>query len=178
MGAGKKPVNTTLPKAKLIDITLLCMMVLLAYCWPLMADEPFAPWAKMIPGGEPASKQMTPTKAEVGIPAYPNASIISVVSIEDKKIGKTIRIVHMVSPDTPEAIRTFYQGKLPEMNGWKYDITFEAFHSGEDYTTAVSQLLPYMEITEVSLTAEDLGPVDPGLKPTLKSRIQIAYNPK
>jgi hypothetical protein len=35
-----------------------------------------------------------------------------------------------------------------------------------------------MEIMEVSLNANDLKPVDPSLKQTLKARIQIAFNPK
>lgn len=132
----------------------------------------------MAPGEEASSQQKTPTKSEVGIPAYPNAYIISIVTMEDKKSGKTIHVVHLVSADTPEAIKAFYQKKLPEMKGWKFDEVFEAFHTGEDYTTAMSQLQPYMEVMEVSLNADDLKFVDPSLKQTLKGRIQIAYNPK
>jgi hypothetical protein len=178
MGPGRKHINTTLPEARLIHVTFLCLLVLLSYSSHLMADEAFAPWAKLTGGGEAASKQKTPTKSEVGIPAYPNAYIISVVSMEDKKTGKTIHIVHLVSADTPEAIKAFYREKLPEMKGWKFDEVFEAFHTGEDYTTAMSQLQPYMEIMEVSLNADDLKPMDPSLKQTLKGRIQITYNPK
>ena len=178
MGLGRKLINKSLPEAGLMPVTFLCFLVLLTFHSHLLAEEPFAPWAKMAPGGEAASQQKTPTKTEVGIPAYPNAYIISIVSMEDKKSGKTIHIVHLVSADTPEAIKAFYQKKLPEMKGWKFDEVFEAFHTGEDYTTAMSQLQPYMEIMEVSLNANDLKPVDPSLKQTLKARIQIAYNPK
>ena len=178
MAVGRKLINKLLPEAGLIPVTFLCFLVLLTFHSHLLAEEPFAPWAKMAPGGEAASQQKTPTKTEVGIPAYPNAYIISIVSMEDKKSGKTIHIVHLVSTDTPETIKAFYQKKLPEMKGWKFDEVFEAFHTGEDYTTAMSQLQPYMEIMEVSLNANDLKPVDPSLKQTLKARIQIAYNPK
>jgi hypothetical protein len=178
MGPGRKFSIKSAPEARLISVTFLCLLVLLTLYPQLQAEEPYAPWAKMAPGGEAASQQKTPTKSEVGIPAYPNAYIISIVSMEDKKSGKTINVLHLVSADSPEAIKTFYKGKLPEMSGWKFDEVFEAFHTGEDYTTAMSQLKPYMEIMEVSLNADDLKPVDPSLKQTLKARIQIAYNPK
>jgi len=178
MGLGRKLINKSLTKAGLIHLTALCLLALLTFYSHLLAEEPFAPWAKMAPGGEAASQQKTPTKSEVGIPVYPSAYIISIVAMEDKKSGKTIQVVHLVSADTPEAIKAFYQKKLPEMKGWKFDEVFEAFHSGEDYTTAMSQLQPYMEIMEVSLNADDLKFVDPSLKQTLKARIQIAYNPK
>lgn len=179
MGSGKKNIKTLLPEAKRIHVTFLCLVVLFMFHSHLLADEPFAPWAKMTQGGESASQQQnTPTKSEVGIPAYPNAFIISIVSMEDKKIGKSIQIVHMVSPDATDAIKTFYKKKLTEMNGWKWDEVFEAFYTGEDYTKAMSQLQPYMEIMEVSLKADDMKPVDASLKQTLKSRIQIAYNPR
>lgn len=178
MGLGRKLINQSLPKAGLIHVTFLCVLVFLTFHSHLLAEEPFAPWAKMAPGGEAASQQKTPTKSEVGIPAYPNAYIISIVSMDDKKSGKTIHVIHLVSADSPEAIKTFYKEKLPEMKGWKFDEVFEAFHTGEDYTTAMSQLKPYMEIMEISLKADDLKPVDPSLKQTLKARIQIAYNPR
>lgn len=178
MGLAKKIINKSLSEAGLIHSTVLCVLILLTFYSHLLAEEPFAPWAKMAPGGEAASQQKTPTKSEVGIPAYPNAYIISIVSMEDKKSGKTIHVIHLVSADTPAAIKAFYKEKLPEMKGWKFDEVFEAFHTGEDYTTAMSQLQPYMEIMEVSLNANDLKPVDPSLKQTLKARIQIAYNPK
>ena len=177
MALGRKLINKSLPEAVRIYLTVLCVLVLLMSYSHLLAEEPFAPWAKMAPGGEAASQEKTPTKSEVGIPAYPNAYIISIVSMKDKKTGKTIHVVHLVSSDTPEAIKAFYKEKLPEMKGWKFDEVFEAFHTGEDYTTAMSQLQPYMEIMEVSLNANDLKPVDPSLKQTLKARIQIAYNP-
>lgn len=178
MDPERKLIIKSSPHAGLIPVTFLCFLVILMLDSHLLAEEPFAPWAKMAPGGETASQQKAPTKSEVGIPAYPNAYIISVVSMEDKKSGKTIHVVHLVSPDSPEAIKAFYQKKLPEMKGWKYDAGFEAFHTGEDYTTAMSQLHSYMEIMEISLNADDLKPVDTSLKQTLKSRIQIAYNPK
>jgi hypothetical protein len=178
MGLGRKFIDQSLPGAGLIPVAFLCLLALLTLVPQLQAEEPFAPWAKMTPGGEAASQQKTPTKSEVGIPAYPNASIISIVSMEDKKSGKSIQVVHLVSPDTPEAIKAFYQGKLPEMKGWKFDEVFEAFHTGEDYTTAMSLFQPYMEIMEISLNADDLKSVDPALKQTLKSRIQIAYKPQ
>ncbi|MGD2086592.1 MAG: hypothetical protein PVH61_10445 [Candidatus Aminicenantes bacterium] len=178
MGLGRKRINHSLPETRLIHLIALCLLAFLTFYSPLLAEEPFAPWAKMTPGGEATSQQKTPTQSEIGIPAYPNAYIISIVSIEDKKSGKTIHVVHLVSADTPEAIKAFYQKKLPEMKGWKFDEVFEAFYTGEDYTTAMAQLQPYMEIMEVSLNADDLKPVDPSLKQTLKARIQIAYNPK
>jgi hypothetical protein len=178
MGPGRKLSLKSLPEAGLIPATFLCLLVLLTFHSHLLAEEPFAPWAKMASGAEAASQQKTPTKSEVGIPAYPNAYIISVVSMADKKSGKTIQVVHLVSTDSPEAIKAFYKEKLPEMSGWKFDEVFEAFYTGDDYTTAMSQLQPYMEIMEVSLNANDLKPVDPSLKQTLKARIQIAYNPK
>ncbi|UCH98223.1 MAG: hypothetical protein JSV88_15630 [Candidatus Aminicenantes bacterium] len=160
-------------------ITFLCVLVLLAYPSHLLPDEPFAPWAKLTPEGASASQQQKiPTKAEVGIPAYPNAYIISLAAMEDKKIGKTLNIIHMVSPDSPEVILSFYKEKLMAIEGWKWDEIFEAFHTGEDYTKAMSQLNPFVEIVAVSLNTEDLKYVDPSLKETLKSRIQIAYNPK
>jgi len=177
MAVGRKLINKLLPHAGLITVTVLCLLVLLTFHSHLLAEEPFAPWAKMTPGGEAPSQQKTPTKSQVGIPAYPNANIISIVSMEDKNSGKTINIVHLVSADTPETIKAFYQKKLPEMKGWKFDAVFEAFHTGTDYTTAMSQFQPYMEIMEISLNANDLKPVDPSLKQTLKARIQIAYNP-
>ena len=178
MGPGRKLSIKSLPGAALIPVTFLCSLVLLTLVPQLQAEEPFAPWAKMAPGGEAASQQKTPTKSEVGIPAYPNAYIISIVSMEDKKSGKSIQVVHLVSADSPEAIKAFYKEKLPGMSGWKFDEVFEAFHTGDDYTTAMSQLQPYMEIMEVSLNANDLKDADPSLKQTLKARIQIAYNPK
>ena len=179
MAPEKKLIDTPAPKTRLIQVTFLCLLVLLTtYFSHLPANELFAPWAKFTQGGEAASQIKTPTKSKVGIPAYPNAYIISIVSMENKKIGKTLHVVHLVSADAPEAIKTFYQEKLPEMKGWNYDEIFEAFYTGEDYTTAMAQLQPYMEIMEVSLNADDLKSVDPLLKQTLKGRIQIAYTPK
>jgi len=176
MGPGRKLSLKSPPEAGLIPVTFLCLLVFLMFAPQLQAEEPFAPWAKMAPGGEAASQQKTPTKSEVGIPAYPNAFIISVASIGDKS-GKTTHVVHLVSADTPDAIKTFYKGKLAEMTGWKFDEVFENFYTGDDYTTAISQSQPYMEIMEVSLSAEDLKSVDPTFKQTLKSRIQISYKP-
>jgi len=178
MGPGRKRSTKSLPGVGLIPVTFLCLLAFLTLVPQLQAEEPFAPWAKMAPGGEAASQQKTPTKSEVGIPAYPNAYIISIVSMEDKKSGKSIQVVHLVSADSPEAIKAFYKEKLPGMSGWKFDEVFEAFYTGDDYTTALSQLKPYMEIMEVSLNANDLKDVDPSLKQTLKARIQIAFNPK
>lgn len=177
MAVGRRLINRILLEAGLITMTILCYLVLLTFHSHLLAEEPFAPWAKMSPDAPAAFQQKTPTKSQVGIPAYPNAYIISIVSMEDKKSGKTIHIMHLVSTASPETIKAFYQKKLPEMKGWKFDAVFEAFHTGEDYTTAVSQFQPYMEIPEVSLNANDLKLVDPSLKQTLKTRIQIAYNP-
>lgn len=178
MGPGRKPSLKSPPEAGLISMTFLCLLVIFTLIPQLQAEEPFAPWAKMVPGGETASQQKTPTKAEVGIPAYPNAYIISVVSMADEKSGKTMHVIHLVSADSPEAIKAFYKEKLPEMKGWKFDEVFEAFYTGDDYTTTMSQSKPYMEIMEISLNANDLKAVDPALKQTLKARIQITYNPK
>jgi hypothetical protein len=178
MVPGNKNIERQQPEVRGIHVVVVCFLVFLAYTSHLNADEPFAPWAKFTGGGEAASQQKTPTSSEVGIPAYPNAYIISVVSMGDKSTGKKVYVVHLVSADAPETIKAFYQEKLPEMKGWKYDEIFESFYTGDDYTTAMSQFRPYMEIMEVSLSAEDLKAVDPTFKQTLKGRIQIAYNPK
>ena len=155
-------------------LLLSSLLSLLFFTSPLPADEPFAPWVQLTAEGNAAlGQQKIPTKAEVGIPAYPNAYIVSIASMEDKKSGKTIPVLHLVSQDSVEAIVTFYKTELLKIQGWQWDEIFEAFYLGDSYEGALSQLNPYMEITQISPDSERLKYVAPSYKGTIKSWIQI-----
>ena len=164
-------------------LTPLCMVITLfsLLCLPLLlsADEPFAPWVELTPDGKSMAQQKkVPTKAEVGIPAYPKGFIADIASMEDKQSGQMIPVIHMVSPDDVETVRAFYQTELQKIPGWKWDEIFEAFYVGDSYEEALAQLKPYMEITAVTADSDRLKQVEPSVKSTLKSWIQIVCSPK
>jgi len=161
---------------RVIFIALLSLPV--SPLW-LPADEAFAPWVEFTPEGKSALQQQAlPTKTEVGIPACPNGYIVSISSMENKQGGGTIPVIHLVSRDDVETVRNFYKTELLKQPGWKWDDIFEAFYFGESYEEALAQLNPYMEITAVALDSDRLKYVEPSLKQTLKSWIQIVCGPK
>jgi hypothetical protein len=155
------------------------LLSLLLFPSHLPADEPFAPWVQLTAEGKDTlGQQKVPGKAEVGIPAYPKAYIVSVDAIEDKKSGKMIPVLHMVSQDNVETIVAFYKTELLKIQGWKWDDVFEAFYLGESYEEALAQLNPYIEITPMSPDSDRLKYVEPSYKGTIKSWLQIVCPPK
>jgi hypothetical protein len=161
---------------KRVYITLLGFLIFLTFNCFLLGEESFAPWATFIPGGDAITQeQKIPTGGEVGIPACPNAYVIAVSQLGD---NKAMSVLHVVSKETPEAVTAFYRENLLKIAGWKWDDSFQVFHMGEDYMTAMGEGKPYIEIVAISLDTADMKNVDPSLKSTLKSRLQVVYNPK
>ncbi len=116
-----------------------------------------------------------PAKASIGIPVYPATYYATHVKASESGSRPMLPSVSLVSGDSPEKIKTWYQNNL---DGWKYDETFALFHDGKGQADMES--LMSINTQTVSIMAED----EPGFDlmfyhaDNVKSRIIIRYKPR
>jgi len=147
------------------------------------AQVPYAPWAKLAsdaPKDISSRKYPVPTKEEVGIIPYPGAVISSVsapVKDTTKYNQEVLPFVILVSTDDPSRVVAFYKKYLTSEKGWTYSEEFKTFVKGPT-SKALTGFVPTVSIRDESGDNFDLSYVDQSLRKSLRSRIEITYNPK
>ena len=157
---------------------LLTLLLIVALPAGSVLAQPYAPLAQLKTGAPPILRdEAVPSSDEVGIPAYPDAVILSVSSLQDGSGGK-IPFLNLASEDPPEKVVAWYKERLTEMPGWSYDETYKVFYQGDDVLKALSMRSPYLNVMELAHDAMDMVYVRESVKKSLKSRIQIVYQPE
>lgn len=117
-------------------------------------------------------EQSIPSKAVVGVPAYPGAYFVSSDDGNDGTERPMLPTVTLVSSDPPGKINAWYQHHLV---GWSWDPNYEAFFQGAHGLTDVRKLFttPHVSVQPASPSP------DAALYhlPNMRSRIEIAYRP-
>ena len=142
----------------------------------MQAGEPFAPWLKWASNAPAQVKnQHTPTKEEVGVPAYPKPYISLTIKMTwDKNI---VRGLNLVTNDPMDKVLAFYKEKLLKMPDWKWDDTFKTFYQGKSVMETMKKgygTLALQEITDFK-TELDLIYADKAAVSKLKTRTQVSY---
>ncbi len=113
-----------------------------------------------------------PPAGEVGVPVPAGALFIG-----SGTMGAT-RNVSLITPDTPDQVRRFYDERLDAMPGWRWSDEFDVFYLYEGALTLqniLSFTIPLIEIETVEPDHFFFMSIDPDQVSQMKSVIQISY---
>jgi hypothetical protein len=115
-----------------------------------------------------------PTRAEVGIPAYPGARVVQVHPPGSEQVNsvEALPLVWLISDDEPAKVAEFYRRELPDWNAGEFYLN-SWFWSGQ------GQFDP-LDTSGITTPSVGIMPPVPGrtdMFPGTSSEIQVRYQP-
>jgi hypothetical protein len=114
-----------------------------------------------------------PSKATVGVPAYPGSYFLFSAQGDDGTERPMLPTVTLVSSDPPGKVNAWYRRHLA---GWSWDRSYEAFFLGAHGLQDVRKLFttPHVSVQPATPTADAAM----YRLANIRSRIEIAYRPR
>lgn len=140
---------------------------------PGVADDSYAPWAKMkgdaLPGVHPED---APHASAIDIPAYPGSYIVRSGRLGEGE--RALAFVTLICEDSYEAVILFYQERLVEKKGWTFEDQYNVFQPGKD-NEFILQNTPFVSVMDINPKASEMQDVDAAFLSNFRTRIQITY---